>query len=138
MDEAVRFMSHGAGYDLFLTATETVLRVYEPRETGLHRRFRYVEFHRRRAQSPTTLSPEQAETFTVVLSSTNPETVGAPSTVFVTLLDRTTTPLLSITSVSVVEGNAGTTTDAIFTINLSAATGRSVTGNFATVNFGAL
>src|SRR5689334_3610063 len=31
LDEAVKFMSHGAGYDLFLTANETVLRVHKPR-----------------------------------------------------------------------------------------------------------
>src|SRR5690242_21854485 len=31
LDEAVKFMSHGAGYDLFLTANETVLRVQKPR-----------------------------------------------------------------------------------------------------------
>ena len=31
LDDAVKFMSHGAGYDLFLTANETVLRVHKPR-----------------------------------------------------------------------------------------------------------
>src|SRR5688572_6871685 len=31
LDQAVKFMSHGAGYDLFLTANETVLRVHKPR-----------------------------------------------------------------------------------------------------------
>jgi hypothetical protein len=31
LDQAVKFMSHGAGYDLFLTPTETVLRVHKPR-----------------------------------------------------------------------------------------------------------
>src|SRR5689334_6017439 len=30
LDEAVKFTSHGAGYDLFLTANETVLRVHKP------------------------------------------------------------------------------------------------------------
>jgi hypothetical protein len=81
---------------------------------------------------------EPSETFTVALrNNTRPEAVGAPSTVFVTVQDRSTTPSLTITSVAVVEGNTSTTTDAIFTINLSAATGRSVTGNFATVNFSA-
>jgi hypothetical protein len=77
---------------------------------------------------------EQSETFTVALrNNANPETVGAPNTVFVTLLDHSNTPQITITNVSVTEGNAGTT-DAVFTINLSAATGRAVTGNFATVN----
>lgn len=81
---------------------------------------------------------EPFETFTVALRhDTSPETVGAPSTVFVTLLDRSTTPLLSIGNVSVVEGNSGSTTDLVFTINLSAATGRTVTGNFVTTNISA-
>src|SRR5690349_9114079 len=31
LDDAVKFTSHGAGYDLFLTANETVLRVNKPR-----------------------------------------------------------------------------------------------------------
>lgn len=79
---------------------------------------------------------ESDETFLVVLShASNIEALGAPSTVTVTLQDRTTTPSLTVTGPSVVEGNAGTTTEAVFVINLSAATGRTVTGNFATSNF---
>jgi len=31
IDQSVKFLSHGAGYDLFLTATEAVLRVDKPR-----------------------------------------------------------------------------------------------------------
>src|SRR6185503_12258452 len=31
LDDAVKFMSHGAGYDLFLTANETVLRLHKLR-----------------------------------------------------------------------------------------------------------
>ena len=42
-------------------------------------------------------------------------------------------PSLSIGSVSVVEGNAGTT-NAVFTVNLSAASGQAVSVNFATGN----
>jgi hypothetical protein len=81
---------------------------------------------------------ETNETFTVGLrNNTSPETVGAPSTVFVTLQDRSTTPLISVANVSVVEGNTGTTTNLVFTISLSAATGRAVTGNFATSNISA-
>jgi len=80
---------------------------------------------------------ETNETFTVALrNNTSPETVGAPSTVFVTLLDRATTPVLTISPISFVEGT-GTTTDAVFTINLVAATGRSVSGNYATSNLSA-
>src|SRR5688572_30515648 len=79
---------------------------------------------------------ETNESFTVALrNNTSPETVGAPSTVFVTVQDLTATPLISIANVSVVEGNPGTTSDAVFTISLSAATGRAVSGNFATANF---
>jgi hypothetical protein len=78
---------------------------------------------------------EPAENFTIDLrNNSSPESVGAPSTVFVTLLDHSTTPQIGISSVSVVEGNAGTTTDLVFTIGLSAATGRAVSGNFTTNN----
>src|SRR5215510_2295186 len=31
VDQSVKFLSHGVGYDLFLTATEAVLRVEKPR-----------------------------------------------------------------------------------------------------------
>src|SRR5215510_11270941 len=31
VNEAVKFLSHGAGYDLFLTSTEAVIRVEKPR-----------------------------------------------------------------------------------------------------------
>jgi hypothetical protein len=80
---------------------------------------------------------EPSENFTVALrNNTSPETVGAPSTVFVTLLDSTTPPQLLINNVAVLEGNTGTV-EAVFTISLSAATGRAVSGNFATSNFSA-
>lgn len=81
---------------------------------------------------------EPDETFTVVLRhASNLEALGAPSTLFVTVQDRTTIPSLSISGPSVVEGDAGTTTEAVFIISLSAATGRTVTGSFATANFNA-
>jgi hypothetical protein len=81
---------------------------------------------------------EPDETFTVALRNTSTiESLGAPSTLTVTVQDRTTTPVLSITSASVVEGNTGSTTEALFTINLSAATGRAISGNYATSNFSA-
>jgi hypothetical protein len=50
-------------------------------------------------------------------------------------LDHSTTPLITITGSNVIEGNTGTSTDAVFTINLSAATGRAVGGNYTTGNF---
>src|SRR5262249_22074668 len=31
VDQSVKFLSHGPGYDLFLTATEAVLRLQKPR-----------------------------------------------------------------------------------------------------------
>jgi len=65
------------------------------------------------------------------------ESLGSPSTMFVTLQDRSTTPLVVISSPSVVEGNKGTTIDEVFTLTLSAATGRDVSGNFATANLNA-
>ena len=81
---------------------------------------------------------ETDETFTIALrSNSSLEVLGSPSAVVVTLQDRTTIPTLSITSGSVVEGNTGSTTEALLTINLSAATGRAVSGNFATSNINA-
>jgi Calx-beta domain/Carboxypeptidase regulatory-like domain/Beta-propeller repeat len=81
---------------------------------------------------------EGDETFTISLSNTPTiESLGAPGTLLVTLQDRTTTPTLLINSLVVPEGNTGSTTEALFTINLSAATGRAVSVDFATVNLGA-
>lgn len=81
---------------------------------------------------------EPDETFTVVLrNNSNIEALGAPSVLVVTVQDRTTTPTLSINNVSVVEGNAGTTTELVFTVSLSAATSRAVSANYLTSNFGA-
>ena len=81
---------------------------------------------------------EVDETFTVVLSNTpSLESLGAPNTLQVTVQDRTTIPTLFVTNPTVAEGNTGSTTEALFTINLSAATGRAVSVNFATTNFGA-
>jgi hypothetical protein len=81
---------------------------------------------------------EQNETFTVDLRNlTNPEAVGAPASVLVTVQDHSTTPLISINNISVTEGNTGTTTDAVFTIGLSAATSRAVSVNFATASLSA-
>ena len=80
---------------------------------------------------------EPDENFTVVLRNTPTlEALGAPSTLLVTLQDHSTTPMVFVTDVVVVEGNTGTT-QAVFTINLTAATGRAVGGNFATANFSA-
>ena len=81
---------------------------------------------------------EPDETFTVSLrNASSLEALGAPSTVVVNLEDRSTVPFLVIDSATVVEGNAGTTTDAVFTVSLSAATGRNVSVSFASSNLSA-
>ena len=78
---------------------------------------------------------EPDETFTVALrNASSLETLGAPSTLVVTIQDRTTVPIISQSSAFVVEGNTGSTTEALFTFTLSAATGRSVSVNYATPN----
>lgn len=81
---------------------------------------------------------EPDETFLVALrNASSLEVLGAPSVMTVTVQDRTTTPQLFVTGGSVVEGNAGSTAEILFTINLSAATSRAVSVNFATSNFSA-
>jgi hypothetical protein len=81
---------------------------------------------------------EPDEKFTVELRNPSSlESLGTPSVLTVTVQDRTTVPVLSITGQAVVEGNAGSTTEALFVLNLSAATGRAVGGNYATSNFSA-
>ena len=78
---------------------------------------------------------EPDETFTVTLSNTaSLDILGAPSTLLVTVQDRTTVPALFLPDGFVTEGGPGTTTDMLFTLNLTAATGRTVTVNFATSN----
>ena len=84
-------------------------------------------------------SPTEAdEFFNVTLRNPSTlESLGSPSAMIVTLQDRSITPLLTIDSPSVIEGGTGSTIDMMFTLNLSAATGRAVTGSFATGNFSA-
>ena len=78
---------------------------------------------------------ELDESFTVALRNTpNLDSLGVPSVLTVIVQDRTVVPNLSVPNVSVVEGGPGTTTDMLFTLNLSAATGRTVSVNFATSN----
>lgn len=78
---------------------------------------------------------EPDETFTVALrNAPSLETLVAPSTVVVTIQDRNTIPIISQNAPSVVEGNTGTVTEALFTFTLSAATGRSVSADYATQN----
>ena len=82
---------------------------------------------------------EADEFFTITLSNTPTlESLGAPNSLTIIVQDKTTVPTLSVTqSVGVTEGNIGSTATAPFTITLSAATGRTVSVNFATANFNA-
>ena len=69
---------------------------------------------------------EDNETYTVLLSSPTNATIGDGSGLG-TITDDDPTPSLTIDNVSVAEGDAGSTTDATFTVSLSAASGRTVT-----------
>ncbi|HET6974899.1 MAG TPA: SBBP repeat-containing protein [Pyrinomonadaceae bacterium] len=75
---------------------------------------------------------EQDEKFTLALRNPSTlEALGSPSTLDITLQDRSTTPALFVNDVSVVEGNSGST-NAVFTVSLTAATGRAVSVDFGT------
>ena len=81
---------------------------------------------------------ESDETFILALRNvSNPELLGSPSIVTVTIQDRTTTPSLFINDASVIEGNKGTTTELLFTVSLSAQTGRTVSVQYASLNIDA-
>ena len=75
---------------------------------------------------------EDDETFTVSLSSPTNATIADGSGLG-TITDDDASPELSIGDASVTEGNVGTTTIG-FTVTLSAASGRSVTVHWATVD----
>jgi hypothetical protein len=77
---------------------------------------------------------EPDETFTVSLSAANVEALGSISTMVITVQDRTTVPILFLNDGFVLEGGPGTTTQMLFPLELSAATGRTVTVNYATGN----
>ena len=75
---------------------------------------------------------EADETFTVNLSGVTNATIADAQGIG-TILDDDATPSLAINNVSVTEGNTGTT-NAVFTVTLSAASGRTVAVNYATAN----
>ena len=75
---------------------------------------------------------EANETFTVGLSNPGNATIADASGTG-TITDDDAAPTLSIDDVSVAEGNAGTTT-ATFTVSLSAASGKTVTVDWATAD----
>jgi photosystem II stability/assembly factor-like uncharacterized protein len=82
---------------------------------------------------------ESDEIFTVALSNTaSLDMLGAPSTLVVTIQDRSTVPVLSPRDVTTLEGGPfGTSSELSMPVDLSAATGRTITANFATSNAGA-
>jgi Calx-beta domain len=78
------------------------------------------------------LTDEANETFTVGLSNPGNATIADASGTG-TITDDDAAPTLSIDDVSLAEGNAGTTT-ATFTVSLSAASGKTVTVDWATAD----
>lgn len=82
---------------------------------------------------------EADENFTVRLKNpSNLEAFGVPINMAVTIQDKTTVPFLFVlTNPAVLEGDSGTTRDALFEVRLSAATGRTVSVDFATANVNA-
>jgi hypothetical protein len=79
---------------------------------------------------------EPDETFTLGLK--NPSSLDAlssPVSMVITIQDRTTVPALLEFNSAVTEGGPGTTTNALFEVRLSAATGRTVSANYSTQDF---
>jgi hypothetical protein len=78
---------------------------------------------------------EPDETFTLSLRNpSNLEALAAPTVVTITIQDRSKTPAIFIFDTAVVEGT-GSTTQALFIVNLTAASGRSVSVNYSTTSF---
>lgn len=77
---------------------------------------------------------EDDEEFTLTLSNaTGGATLGTNYYTAIRILDNDPLPSLSVNDVSVTEGNSGTVS-AIFTVSLSAASGRTVSVNYTTSN----
>jgi hypothetical protein len=76
---------------------------------------------------------EPNETFTLELKNpSNLDSLGSPNRMTVTIKTRPQVPGLLAFNASVIEGGAGTTTNAQFEVRLSAATGRTVSVSYAT------
>ncbi len=83
-------------------------------------------------------SNESNETFKVVLrNASNPAALGTPHELLVTIQDRSRILILELNRPSLIEGGAGSTTEMLFTLSLSAATSRTVSVDYATSNGGA-
>lgn len=76
---------------------------------------------------------ENDETFTVSLSDIAGALLLPPSLHTVTILDDDPPPSLSINDVAINEGNGGTT-NAVFSVSLSAPSGKTITVGYATAN----
>ena len=77
---------------------------------------------------------EPDETFNVTLSNpTGGATLGSPAVSQVSILDNDQPPNITIDDVTVAEGNTGSST-AVFTVRLSATSGRTVTVNYASAD----
>jgi YD repeat-containing protein len=76
---------------------------------------------------------EANETFFVDLSSATGGTLGTSARTTVTILDDDATPTLSVNDVTLYEGQSGTS-NATFTVTLSAVSGQSVQVSYATSN----
>ena len=76
---------------------------------------------------------EANETFAVNLTVPVNATIADAQGVG-TITDNDATPTLAITNVTVTEANTGVTTNAVFTVSLSAVSGQTVTVNYATAN----
>jgi hypothetical protein len=74
---------------------------------------------------------EPDETARLTLTSADVENLGSPAAAILTILDNSTPLVLDTNQVSLLEGNSGVR-NAIVTVSLSAATGRTVTVNFNT------
>jgi hypothetical protein len=86
----------------------------------------------------TDTSNDPDETFTVVLRNASiPEALGAPHELLVTIEDSSRNLILEVDRPSLNEGGAGSTTEMLFTLSLSAATSRTVSFDYATANQGA-
>jgi len=81
---------------------------------------------------------EPDETFTVELrNAPNLEALGTPSTLVVTIQDRSTVPVISRSGGFVTEGGTGTTTNLLVAFVLSAETARLVSVDYATADLSA-